>query len=223
MLTNNVQNNCTMSDFDYTYAVDNDIMSRDRFIYDSYGFGLCQWTSYDRKAGLYDLAKKKGVSIADEAMQCEYCISELKQSQYSTLYNFLCTTDDVAKAAEEVCAKFERPKYNNFAVRINAAQRYYNEFATDTDVACNNDACPIEYPEEETCIVNVRILSKGTKGRDVFLLQAGLFDMGYDCGIPDGDFGRNTEAAVKELQKANDIDVTGTADWFVWQTVLNAR
>lgn len=223
MLTNNVQNNCTMSDFDYTYAVDNDIMSRDRFIYDSYGFGLCQWTSYDRKAGLYDLAKKKGVSIADEATQIEFCLYELKQSQYRSLYELLRTTDDVAEAAKEVCAKFERPKVNNFAVRINAAQRYYNEFATDTDVACTEDACPIEIPTEDTCVINVRILKKGSLGRDVFLLQAGLFDMGYDCGIPDGDYGNNTEAAVKQLQKANDVDVTGIADWFVWQTVLNVR
>lgn len=226
MIPSNVQDNCTMSDHDYTYAVDNNIMSKEQFIRDSFGYGLCQWTSWDRKEGLYNLAKNKGVSIADKQMQCEFCLYELKG--YKNLYEFLCTTDDVAKAAERVCAEFERPKYNNFAVRINSAQRFYNLFASD-DVytGCGEDSCPIEpsapEPEEETCSVNVRILCKGCMGRDVFLLQAGLFDMGYDCGIPDGDFGVNTEAAVKDLQKANNVDATGIADWFVWQTILNAR
>lgn len=219
LLPNNVQNNCSMSDFDYTYAVDNGTISRERFVYDSYGFGLCQWTSYDRKDGLYQLAKGKGVSIADEAMQCEYCIYELKQSQYSTLYKFLCTTDDVAKAAERVCAEFERPKYNNFAVRINAAQRYYNQLANGE---CAEDSCPIEIPEE-TCAVNVRTLKRGSLGRDVFLLQVGLLDMGFDCGLPDGDFGRNTEEAVRRLQNDNCLEETGVADWFVWQTILSER
>lgn len=218
MIPSNVQDNCTMGDHDYTYAVDNNIMSKEQFIRDGYGYGLCQWTSWDRKEGLYNLAKQKGVSIADEQMQCEFCIHELKGSK--NLYEFLCTTDDVAKAAERVCAEFERPKFNNFAVRINSAQRFYNLFANG-DTGCGEDSCPIEIPAEDTCVINVRILKKGSKGRDVFLLQAGLFDMGYDCGIPDGDYGRNTEEAVKQLQKANNIDATGTADWFVWQTVVN--
>ena len=220
MRSNNVQDNCTMSDHDYTYAVDNEIITRWQFMSDSYGYGLCQWTSSDRKDGLYLQAKKKGVSIANEEMQCEFCIYELKS--YKDLYNFLCTTDDVAKAAERVCAEFERPKYNNFADRINAAQRFYNQFAND-DTGCGGDSCPIETPEpeEETCSVKVRVLHKGCLGRDVYLLQCGLFDMGYDCGIPDGDFGVNTEGAVCQLQRANDLETTGIADWFVWQTVIN--
>ena len=223
MIPSNVQDNCTMSDHDYTYAVDNNIMSKEQFIRDSFGYGLCQWTSWDRKEGLYNLAKQKGVSIADEQMQCEFCIYELKG--YKNLYEFLCTTDDVAKAAERVCAEFERPKYNNFAVRINSAQRFYNLLANDDSyTGCGGDSCPIESPKpEETCSVNVRILRKGCLGRDVFLLQAGLFDAGYDCGIPDGDFGVNTESAVKDLQRANSVEATGIADWFVWQTVLQPR
>lgn len=54
-------------------------------------------------------------------------------------------------------------------------------------------------------------------------MQCGLFDMGYDCGIPDGDFGNNTEGAVKQLQGDNEMIQSGIADWFVWQTILNAR
>lgn len=213
----------------YTYDVDAGNIIEHDFIYNGPnggGYGLCQWTSWDRKAGLYKMAKVKEVSIGDESMQCAFCLHELRS--YKDLYSFLCTTDNLAKAAERVCAEFERPKYNNFADRINSAQRFYNLFANDdVDTGCGEDSCPIEpsepEPEEETCIVNVRVLHKGSLGRDVFLLQAGLFDMGYDCGIPDGDYGVNTEAAVKQLQKANDVEATGIADWFVWQTILQPR
>lgn len=222
MRSNNVQDNCTVSDYDYTYNVDNGVLTRWQFMSDSYGYGLCQWTSSDRKDELYLLAKEKGVSISDEAMQCEFCLYELKK--YKNLYEFLCSTDDIAKAAERVCAEFERPAINNFAVRINAAQKFYNQFADQqVEKPCTDDACWVEIPEEETCTVNVRVLRKGCLGRDVFLLQAALYDMGIDCGIPDGDFGINTEEAVKEMQRAEKVEPTGVADWYVWQTVLNAR
>lgn len=224
MRTNNVQDNCTMGDHDYTYAVDTGIMTRWQFMSDSYGYGLCQWTSSDRKDGLFMLAKERGVSISDEAMQCEFCLYELRG--YKDLYNFLCTTDDVAKAAERVCAEFERPKYNNFAVRINAAQKFFNQFApTTVEKPPCDDSCPVDITPEipEPCEVNVRRLKRGDLGRDVFVLQCGLNDMGYSCGVPDGDFGGNTEKAVKELQEAAGLEQTGVADLFVWSEVLKER
>lgn len=222
LISTNVEDRCTISDAVYTQEVDNRVISRQQFSHDSYGYGLCQWTYYTRKENLYDYADGMHVTIGDEEMQCEFCIWEL-QNYYVGLYRDLCTTEDIANATKRICAEYEQPAVNNYAVRINSAQQFYNKFANDDVGAdCGDDSCPIETPdpEEETCIVNVRVLHKGCLGRDVFLLQAGLFDMGYDCGIPDGDFGVNTEGAVKELQRANNVDATGVADWFVWQTVL---
>lgn len=223
LISTNVQDNCRISDAEYTQMVDNGTMSRQQFAHDSYGYGLCQWTSYDRKEGLYDLAKSKGVSIGDEVMQCEHCIAEL-QKQWVGLYRYLCVTEDLTEATKRICSEFERPKINNYAVRINAAQMYFNRLAAN-DSGCADDACPIEpdspVEDNDDCTIHVRVLKKGDLGRDVFLLQAGLFDMGYDCGIPDGDFGVNTQEAVRQLQRANGVVADGVADWFVWQTVLN--
>lgn len=213
--SNNVQDNCMMSDSDYTYNVDHDIISKETFANGKYGYGLCQWTFPSRAAALYDYARTFGVSIGDEQMQCGFCIEELKR-YYVGLYRDLCTTNNLPEATKRICAEYEQPAVNNFADRINAAQRYFNQLANGD---CS-DACPIEIPEE-TSAINVRILKKGCFGRDVFLLQAGLLDMGFDCGFPDGDFGKNTEEAVRQLQKANSLEETGVADWFVWQTVLN--
>jgi peptidoglycan hydrolase-like protein with peptidoglycan-binding domain len=225
LISTNVEDRCTMTDEAYTEAVDKGIINRYQFAHDAYGYGLCQWTYYTRKEELYDLAKLYGVSIGDENLQCNFCIAELKRD-CPQLYQFLCVTENLAEAAKRICSEFERPAVNNFADRINAAQKYFNLLA-GSDSGCV-DSCPIEPVETPvihgtTCKVDVRVLAKGSLGRDVFLLQAGLLDMGYDCGLPDGDFGCNTEEAVKELQRANNIEPTGVADWFVWQTILAER
>lgn len=214
--SNNVQDNCPMNDSDYTYNVEHGITSKWQFETDSYGYGLCQWTASSRKDALYIFAKAKGVPISDETMQCEFCIKELRED-FNGLYQYLCTTEDTPKATERICAEFECPAVNNFAVRINAALGYYREFG---ETECTEDSCPIEIPTDEICSVNVRVLHKGSLGRDVYVLQCGLNDMKHECGKPDGDFGDNTEVAVKELQRAFGLEETGIADQLVWQTIL---
>ena len=220
--SNNVQDNCPMGDSDYTYNVDNGIMSKWQFETDRYGYGLCQWTLDSRKDALFLFAKAKGVSISDEQMQCEFCLKELRED-FDGLYKYLCTTDDLPEATKRICAEFERPAVNNFAARINAAQRYYNQLANGESSECNNDSCPIEIPADELCDVKVRVLKQGDLGRDVFLLQCGLQDMGINCGLPDGDFGLNTKEAVMTLQRDKGLNPTGIADRTVWEIILTVR
>ena len=60
---------------EYTAKVDTWKISRNEFIYNGPGgggYGLCQWTYFTRKAGLYDLAQEQGVSIGDEFIQVEW-------------------------------------------------------------------------------------------------------------------------------------------------------
>lgn len=238
MLTNNVQDNCTMSDFDYTFSVDNGNISRERFVYDSYGYGLCQWTSYDRKDGLYKLAKEKGVSISDEATQVEFCLYELKG--YKDLYKFLCTTDDVAKSAERVCAEFERPKYNNFSVRINAAQRYYNRFALNDSSEFVDDEYEapqfdIVHPEYPKTFLHLE-LGDGCKARGcvpdpaVKAWQNLLLCWGFDIGSwgADGEFGNDTKKATEEWQAyalkiGADVEVNGVVDEDDWLAIVEVE
>jgi len=61
--------------------------------------------------------------------------------------------------------------------------------------------------EEET----VRILAYGSYGEDVKILQQNLIGLGYDLGIhgADGDFGRDTQAAVKSFQTNNGLAADG--------------
>ena len=57
----------------------------------------------------------------------------------------------------------------------------------------------------------VRILKKGMTGSDVKTMQNDLIKAGYSVGPDgaDGDFGANTEKAVKTFQKANGLDADG--------------
>ena len=55
------------------------------------------------------------------------------------------------------------------------------------------------------------ILKRGSKGKWVTLLQTKLIQHGYSCGSTgaDGDFGKNTEAAVKAFQRDNGLKDDG--------------
>ena len=56
-----------------------------------------------------------------------------------------------------------------------------------------------------------RILKRGMTGEDVKDMQQGLIKAGYSCGScgADGEFGADTETALKEFQKANGLEVDG--------------
>ena len=215
--SNIVETRCTLGGFDYTNAVDMGTISRYQFKVDAFGYGLCQWTYPSRKADLYDYARSQNVSVGDEKMQCDFCIYEL-QRDYAGLYQYLCTTDDLPEATKRICAEYEKPAVNNFAARINMAQKYFNQLAGEV----------VEKPEQtiqvaKTCEVTVRELKQGSLGRDVFLLQCGLNDMGYTCGVADGDFGANTKESVCELQRKYNLTPNGIADKAVWGIILMER
>lgn len=77
---------------------------------------------------------------------------------------------------------------------------------------------------EEECSVNVKKLSRGSKGNAVKAMQLLLIGYGYGCGSDgaDGIFGTNTLAAVKKYQKAKGLTVDGIAGTQTWGSLLGA-
>ena len=61
--------------------------------------------------------------------------------------------------------------------------------------------------------VGLRYLTKGCEGEDVRALQILLIGRGYSCGSAgaDGDFGKNTDTALRNYQKAKGLEVDGWA------------
>jgi len=116
----------SMTDEQYTAAADNGMID---FASDSVGYGLCQWTSSDRKAKLLAFAKNRGVSVGDEAMQIQFCLLEMMQSPYQSVAMTLRSSHDIDECADRVCDKYERPANNNYQARRQYARQFFNEFA----------------------------------------------------------------------------------------------
>lgn len=66
-------------------------------------------------------------------------------------------------------------------------------------------------------ITSQRILDLGDKGPDVVELQEILLRLGYRIGRADGDFGRNTEKAVKAFQKLYNVTADGIVGPTTWR------
>jgi len=119
----------------YTAAVDSGQISREEFLHPlpgkQYGYGMAQWTSSGRKAGLYNLAKSRGVSIGDLEMQMDFLMEELNTSYKSVLAK-LKSARSVKAASDVVLIDFESPSDQGDAVkkvRAGYGQKYYDEFA----------------------------------------------------------------------------------------------
>ena len=216
--SDNVEDRCPMSDTAYTDAVNNGIVSRSQFCHDAYGYGLCQWTYYTRKDELWALTVGKGISVADEKAQCNLCVKELKRD-YPSLYSYLTEDFDLYTATSRICTEYERPAVNNINARYDKAKEYDRDLK-DSSSAPGGVVNPAPPQSSESVEITVRVLRKGDLGRDVFLLQTGLQDMGIDCGIPDGDFGSHTEEAVNELKETVGLPMDGIADADVWQIIF---
>ena len=118
----------------YTAAIDTGKISCEEFLHPlagkQYGYGLAQWTSPGRKARLWNLAKQKGVSIADEYMQIEYLLKELQES-YGSVLKVLKTTTSIREASDIVLKKFEIPANTGESVctgRAARGQRFYDGY-----------------------------------------------------------------------------------------------
>lgn len=129
------ENGKVYTDDSYTAAVDSNKISRAEFLNPlagkQYGYGLAQWTSPGRKSGLYDLAKQRDVSIADEDMQIDYLLKELQES-YTGVLNILRTTESIREASDVVLKKFEMPDNTSESVcagRAARGQKFYDNYA----------------------------------------------------------------------------------------------
>ena len=105
--------------------VDRGDLSREQFVYNGPGgggYGLCQWTYWSRKAGLYDLAKAQGVSVGDEFIQVEWLVRELFQDEFGPVLNTLQNSESIREGSDVMIKKFLRPADQSDAVCVQRAK-----------------------------------------------------------------------------------------------------
>jgi hypothetical protein len=127
---NNLQNSynkkLNLTDEEYTAKVDNG--SYTNFVHDHAGYGLVQWTFWDRKQNLYNFAKSEKKSIGDENMQVSFLLKEIKA--YKHVWNVINSTTSIKEAAEVVMLEYEKPgdtSPENVAHRVAEAELVYKE------------------------------------------------------------------------------------------------
>ena len=100
------------TDTTYTEAVDDGRITTSQFLNPLpgrvYGYGLAQWTSPDRKRGLYSLCKSRGVSIANLQTQLDYIMDELS-NKYRIVLQTLKLSANVRQSSNMVLYNFEQP------------------------------------------------------------------------------------------------------------------
>ena len=99
------------TDTKYTAGIDSGNYPRSSFVSDHAGYGLIQWTSSDRKAGLYDLAKEEKKSIADIGVQTKHLFNELSKPSYARTMDAITSS---SRSASDIsltfCDNFESPR-----------------------------------------------------------------------------------------------------------------
>ena len=120
---NSYKGSVGLSDQEYVKRVNSGQYSEHKFVHDSVGFGLAQWTYYSRKQGLYNKCKGK---IGDLNCQLNWLVQEL--ATFSQLSNYLKSTTDLYEATSRVCKEYEMPAINNIGTRYNYALNWYNTY-----------------------------------------------------------------------------------------------
>lgn len=95
--------------------------------YDSVGYGLMQWTYYERKENLAEIASDMGVGVGNINAQLALMQYESTHGEYSSAWNKLKNSTSVASATEIVMYEIERPRnLDEINQRIAYANTIYN-------------------------------------------------------------------------------------------------
>ena len=126
-LENTANKKLGMTDEQYTNAVDNG--SYTNFVRDGFGYGLGQWTFFQRKQMYLNYVKSRGGSIGDCKLQVGFMIYELK-TQFVKIFRLLCSSKDLESLTWLVLDEWENPdaKESKRSERYEMAKKIYNEF-----------------------------------------------------------------------------------------------
>ena len=187
------------NDVTYTAAVDSGAYGN--FAGDKAGYGLCQWTSDGRKAGLLSLACSRGVSVGDMGVQLDYLMQELNGA-YRGVLNALKGATTIRYASDIVLTQFERPADQSESVkryRASLGEKLYEEYKRAGGTATlPTQANPYAVPTQNVAMAR----------DEVRWIQYQLNAKGYRLSV-DGIWGNHTEEMVRAFQADNGLVVDG--------------
>lgn len=154
--SNNIQNSyetkLNLTDKQYTDMVNNGTYSKTQFVNDKIGYGLCQWTFWSRKLGLYEFAESINHKIDSTEMQLKYLLQELT-TRYKSVLQVLKTNNNLRTCSDTVLTQFEKPQDQSMEV-MNKRYEYSKEIF---DTYSNSDTNSTGSNTEFICPCRVRV------------------------------------------------------------------
>ena len=207
--SNNLEDtrNATLgSDEVYTRNVDNGSYTRFSFIHDGAGYGLAQWTSSDRKGGLYDLCKVNKKSISDITCQLTFLYEELKKRN---LINEINKATSVQDASTIFLKKFENPKNQGISVqnaRGSLGLKFYNSLRSSATAQGGNEQ-KMKYNSSNAPLVCMQTNSTCYKGTSKMAVKGVLW---HSTGANNPNIKRYVQPSENDANYAKLITLIGT-------------
>ena len=162
---------------------------------------------------LWNQVKDKGYDPAKATEPCETDCARLVRvcCAYAGIMakDFYTATEAAYLMDTGEFVKFTSSKYTSQDDYLGAGDILVTKTKGHTVVVLTNGDKYDGAVEEPAVPLGARLLKYGAEGKDVEDLQSRLKAAGYDPGAIDGEYGKNTEAAVKALQKDAGITVDG--------------
>lgn len=162
---------------------------------------------------LWNLVKDKGFDPAKADKPCETDCARLVRvcCAYAGIMadDFYTATEATVLMRTGEFIKLTDSKYTDAPDYLGAGDILVTRSKGHTVVVLSNGKYYDGSADEPERALGDRILRDGDYGADVIELQTRLKAVGYDPGEIDGEFGPNTESAVKALQTAAGILVDG--------------
>lgn len=162
---------------------------------------------------LWNLVKDKGFDPAKADKPCETDCARLVRvcCAYAGIMadDFYTATEATVLMRTGEFIKLTDSKYTDAPDYLGAGDILVTRSKGHTAVVLSNGKHYDGSADEPERALGDRILRDGDYGADVVELQTRLKAVGYDPGEIDGEFGPNTESAVKALQTAAGILVDG--------------
>lgn len=128
----------TQVSVDYSNAIDNGSVTKNKFVTNQLGYSLAQWSYPTRKSDYWDFWKASGISqVGDVNVAVGFALSELQGGHKSTLE--VCqNATDIKTASDYVLHHYEQPADQSFIqenLRAGYGEYYYSVYAgTDPPV-----------------------------------------------------------------------------------------
>ena len=201
-----------LSDTEYTTAAD---MGTIDFVNDGVGYGLCQWTYKTRKANLLAFAKIVFTGVGSETTQVRFCLKELKE-EYSDLWAYLRSTNNLQEATARICTEYERPAVNNIETRYKYAQQMYKDHGPILEKIAGGEATDSNVAgiDSESPSYIMPTVKSGDRSPEAYFMLALLSKLGYDV------LWLGLNACLRDFQQKRGLEVDGICGEKTWRELL---